>query len=121
MPLFGVVLAASFLAACGASDVGRNLPERWDLAFDQKSMGEIVEQLGAPQEEASAKQFLNWVEPTPTGKRLLKVICPIKCQASERPTMALFIVHRAEDDKQIHMKVLIDAKVREARTLDPSK
>lgn len=110
VPMLGVVLVAAFLVACGASDDGRNLPERWNLAFGQRSIGEIVEKIGAPQEDASSKQFLNWVEPTPAGKRLLKIICPIKCQANEMPTMVLFIVHRGEDDKQVHLKVLFEAK-----------
>ncbi|WP_431264046.1 hypothetical protein ACQ859_30035 [Roseateles chitinivorans] len=109
-PLLVMALAVAFVVARGASAEERLVPEKWKLDYRQKSIGAIVDELGAPQDVATAKQFLNWVEPTPTGVRLLKVLCPEKCEADEKPSSVLFIVLRGEEKKQVHTKVLFDAR-----------
>ncbi|MBB2486993.1 hypothetical protein H5407_17325 [Mitsuaria sp. WAJ17] len=98
-------LALASVVACGGR--ADEMPAKWAIAYEQKSIGQIVAEIGAPQEIASAKQFMNWVEPTATGTRLLKVMCPTKCDDTERPTEILFIVYRTGDSNPIRVTSLL--------------
>jgi hypothetical protein len=105
-----VTLAIASVVACGGR--ADEIPAKWAIAYEQKSIGQIVAEIGAPQEVASAKQFMNWVEPTPTGTRLLKVMCPTKCDDTERPTEILFIVYRTGDSSPIRVTNLLKVSKR---------
>jgi hypothetical protein len=88
------LLGALFAAACSSADDLR-LPERWAIQYKDKSVGQLIEQLGVPQESVGAKQYMNWVDPMQDGRRVLKVMCPINCDETERPTEVLFLVYRS--------------------------
>lgn len=101
-----VLLGALFVAACSGTDDAR-LPEKWAIQYKDKSVGQLMAQLGVPQEAVGAKQYMNWVESTPGGRRVLKVTCPISCGETEKPTEVLFLVYRTGSSAPVRSQSLL--------------
>ena len=78
----------------GYKDETPDVPPQWKLDYRGLSIAQIVDRLGPPQEEASAKQFMNWVLPAADGTQLLKVICPQDCSGNEYPGGVLYLFYR---------------------------
>ena len=95
------------LAACGMSAEDKQLPAKWNIDYDQKSVAQIIEVLGDPQEDGKDKQFLNWVEKRKTGTVLLKVVCPGKCDPDELPSDVQFFVYSAGAFKPLSVVSLL--------------
>jgi hypothetical protein len=100
------LLCALCAAACSSAD-DKHLPERWAIQYKDKSVGQLIAQLGAPQEFAGAKQYMNWIDPTPGGRRVLKVMCPRNCDDTERPTGILFLVYRDGKSSPVRAESLL--------------
>ena len=94
IPVSALMLFVASIAACDIDSDETRLPAKWVIDYKQKSIGQIVEQIGAPQELATAKQYINWVDFTPKGRRVLKLVCRVDCNASEMPTEITFLVYR---------------------------
>ena len=104
----------AFLAACGMSADDKQLPAKWAIDYDQKSIAQIIEVLGDPQEDGKDKQFLNWVEKRRTGTVLLKVVCPGKCDPDELPSDVQFYVYSAGAFKPLKVESLLKVKPADA-------
>ena len=100
-------IAIAGLAACGMSADDKQLPAKWNIDFDQKSVAQIIEVLGDPQEDGKDKQFLNWVEKRKTGTVLLKIVCPGKCDPDELPSDVQFYVYSAGAFKPLSVVSLL--------------
>ena len=100
-------IAIAALAACGMSADDKQLPAKWNIDFDQKSIAQIIEALGDPQEDGKDKQFLNWVEKRKTGTVLLKIACPGKCDPDELPSDVQFYVYSAGAFKPLKVESLL--------------
>lgn len=98
-------LAALLLASCQSQEP---MPKKWQIGFDGKTIGDMVTELGPPQEDASAKQFLNWVETGKEATLVLKVGCPATCDRSEKPAAVWFLTVRPTDGKVLSTKVVFD-------------
>jgi len=97
------VVGLLFLASCDSPEA---MPKKWQLSFEGKTIGDLVAELGPPSEEASAKQFLLWVEPAKENKLVLKVGCRT-CMASEKLTDVWFLTVRAADGKVIRTQRVV--------------
>ena len=72
---------------------GNHLPGGWSPELTEMTLGEIQARLGPPQEEASAKDFQNWVVPHWWGRQILKVISQRCCQPEEKPFAFVYLVY----------------------------
>ena len=72
---------------------GNNLPEGWSANLAEMSLGEIQNRLGPPQEEASAKDFQNWIIRHWWGSQVLKVITRHCCTPEEKPVAIIYMVY----------------------------
>ena len=102
-------IGVPFLLA-GYKDEASQVPPQWDLDYRDRSIRQIVDQLGPPQDNASAKQFMNWVLPGPDGTRVLKVICPLDCSDSERPADVIYLFFREIGKAPVRSKDLLKAQ-----------
>jgi len=107
--------ALALLAACGMDASDTQLPAKWAIDYENKSIGQIIDALGAPQEDGNAQQFLNWVERRKTGTLVLKVSCPGKCEADEMPSAVVFSVFPVGEFKPLKVTSLLKAQPDAAR------
>ena len=96
----GVLLA-------GYKDETPDVPPQWKLDYRGLSIAQIMDRLGPPQDDVSAKQFMNWVLPAADGIQLLKVICPQDCSGSEYPGVVLYLFYRDIDKEPTRAKDLL--------------
>ena len=89
----GVVMAILFasILGCHSSADSKEIPAEWKIAFKGKSIAQIDQILGPPTDNASAKQFQDRVKKIPDGFKVLKVICPDRCDSAEVPSAVWFL------------------------------
>lgn len=100
------VFSVVFLAACGIEDEMR-LPDKWGIRYQEKSVGQLIAELGEPQEFAGAKQYMNWVDQTVDGRKVLKVLCKVDCKPSEIPVEVFFLSYRNGTNRPIRAQSLL--------------
>jgi len=89
-----LAISAALITACGGHAEEARLPDKWAIDYKHKPIGQIIREIGTPQEAATAKQFMNWVDSTPNGRRVLKLVCRVDCSANEIPAGIIFLVYR---------------------------
>jgi hypothetical protein len=106
------VALASFLvlAGCSRNTSETELPKEWAGDIKGKSIGEIKLLLGEPTEDASAKGYFNWIQPSNSGRRVLKLLCSAECKSDEKPASILFLVYRDASSSQIYSRELLHIK-----------
>jgi len=72
---------------------GKEMPEKWASNFGGMSFSQIYQRLGPPQEDASAKDYQQWVESHWWGIKLLKVISVDCCQSASKPSIVMYLVY----------------------------
>jgi hypothetical protein len=94
------VLSVTFiLPGCGLNRDGKEIPKEWRSGFKGKTLGEIEKTIGAPSESSPSKQFQHWVQPNPSGFKLLKLTCPLECGKNEIPVEAFFMAYKNGEGK----------------------
>lgn len=97
--LTSVFLMTFLLQGCNSKTDEKEIPEKWRSGFKGKTLGEIEKRIGAPSESSSSKQFQNWVQPNPSGFKLLKLTCPLKCESNEVPVEVFFMAYKNGESK----------------------
>jgi len=72
---------------------GKHIPSKWSQNFAGMNLGEIYQKVGLPQEEASAKDFQEWVDYQWWGVRTLKIITPNCCAPTSKPDEIIYLVY----------------------------
>jgi len=101
---YGIFLATTFsvmfvLSGCESNPGEKEIPEKWRTGLKGKTLGEIEKIIEPPSESSSSKQFQNWVQPNPSGFKLLKLTCPLQCARNETPVDAFFMVYQNGEGK----------------------
>ena len=75
--------------------------------MEGKTIRELHQLLGPPQDDASAKQFQNWIVlGSDGGKKMLKILCPIRCDPTETPADIYYFVYETGTQKPVLVKRL---------------
>jgi hypothetical protein len=97
------LVALLLLTSCESPEM---MPKKWQVSFDGKTIGDMVSELGPPQGDASAKQFLLWAEPGKESRLVLRVGCRRTCDKSEQPADVWFQTVRHSDGKVLSTKLV---------------
>jgi hypothetical protein len=90
------------LSGCDSNPDENEIPKEWRNGFKGKNLGEIEKMIGAPSESSSSKQFQNWMQRNPSGFKLLKLICPLRCEKSETPVGTFFMAYKNGEHQPYH-------------------
>jgi hypothetical protein len=71
---------------------GKDMPQAWAPELGDMTFSQIYQRLGAPQEDASAKDFQRWVEVHWWGRKLLMVAAADCCKPTNKPHAVVYIV-----------------------------
>lgn len=72
---------------------GKDIPTEWSSNIGEMSFQQIYDELGSPDESATAKDYQSWVERKWWGVKLLKVIASDCCKTSNKPDEVIYIVY----------------------------
>jgi hypothetical protein len=72
---------------------GKDMPQAWASDLGGMSFSQMYQKLGAPQEDASAKDYQQWVEVHWWGKKILKVISVDCCKPASKPSVVIYVVY----------------------------
>jgi hypothetical protein len=107
MRIFTALASFLMVAGCYGNKAETELPGEWASGFKGKSIREIKSLLGEPTEDVSAKGYFNWIQPTNSGRRVLKLICSSECKLDEKPINIIFLVYRDASSREIYSRELL--------------
>jgi hypothetical protein len=85
---------------------GKDMPPNWSAKLGELHFYEIYEKIGPPQDDASAKQYQNWIEYHWWGTKMLKISASQCCKPSAQPSEIYYIVYAKGKYAPIHSEIL---------------
>lgn len=71
----------------------KDVPSDWSSKLGEMNFDEIYKKIGRPQDDASAKQYQNWIEYHWWGIKMLKIAASDCCKPTTRPYGIYYIVY----------------------------
>ncbi len=88
---------------------GKTIPLQWSLNFGGMTFSQIYQKLGSPQEDASAKDYQQWVELHWWGAKTLKLISADCCKPNSQPSAVIYVVYVNGWYDPVHRKTITNS------------
>jgi hypothetical protein len=114
----GIIFAAAcyFTYLFAISELARKaLPPNWSPELGELTFQEIHTKIGPPQDDASAKQYQNWIGYHWWGTKMLRIISADCCKPSARPSQISYVVYAKGRYTPIYYEMLFSCDDRSSR------